>query len=66
MIMGGKRHQQQKQEREKEYKFKQRLKDYENGVTFDDITLKYKQNQHKMEFGYGKINPNDRFQFKKK
>jgi hypothetical protein len=64
--MGGRLQQQLKQEKGKDYQFKQRMKDYENGLTFDDITLKHKYNQHKLQFGYGKINPNDRTQFKKR
>jgi len=42
------------------------MKDFENGMTFDDITLKHKYNKRNFDYGYGKINPNDPYQFKRK
>jgi hypothetical protein len=66
LLMGGKIQQLARQEKEKDNKFKQRWQDYENGVTFDDISLKYKFKKQPLEVGYGKINPNDRYQYKKK
>ena len=64
--MGGRLQQLQRREKEKEYKFKERMKDFENGMTFDDITLKHKYNKRNFDYGYGKINPNDPYQFKRK
>lgn len=56
----------ERQEKDKDKKFKQRLQDYDNGLTFDDIRIHHKYNADKLQIGYGKVNPNDRTQFRKK
>lgn len=65
-MMRGRLQQLERQERDKDKKFKQRLKDYDNGLTFDDINLQHKYASNKIQIGYGKMNPNDRTQFRKR
>lgn len=57
MLTGLRKQQLRKQTKNEEKQFKQVLLQYDNGYTFDDI--KYKQKtQQKVQFGYGKKNPN--------
>jgi len=63
--MKGRLQQLERQEKDKDRKFKQRLKDYENGLTFDDINLQHKYLSNKIQIGYGKVNPNDKNQLRK-
>jgi len=65
-LMRGRLQQLERQEKDKDRKFKQRLKDYENGLTFDDINLQHKYAGNKIQIGYGKVNPNDKNQFRKR
>jgi len=64
-LMKGRLQQLERQEKDKDRKFKQRLKDYENGLTFDDINLQHKYLSNKIQIGYGKVNPNDKNQLRK-
>eukprot|EP00825_Cyclidium_porcatum_P016209 TRINITY_DN1931_c0_g1_i9.p3 TRINITY_DN1931_c0_g1~~TRINITY_DN1931_c0_g1_i9.p3 ORF type:complete len:229 (+),score=58.17 TRINITY_DN1931_c0_g1_i9:1726-2412(+) len=65
MLTGLKKQQIKKQQKDEEKQFKQVVLQYDNGFTFDDI--KYKQKtQPKIQFGYGRKNPNENYLKKKK
>jgi len=66
LLMGNKLNQMQKMEKEKEKMFKEAYNGYANGVTFDDMSRKEKYKGQNVEYGYGKINPNDRDAFKRR
>ena len=63
--MGSKLNHAQQLQKEKDRKFKEMYSGFGNGMTFEDFSSGGKS-KYKVEFGYGKVNPNDSFAFRGK